>query len=703
MQTDSDAVIKLGKHKLTQWSNEPTVSDLKNDYTSAKSQRDKHVAEVDDWLDQLNVEGIYKATSRKGRSKVQPKLIRKQAEWRYSALSEPFLSTDELFSLSPKTYADREAAYQNQLILNYQMNNQLDKVHLIDTYVRTAVNQGTVIARCGWNYETRIEKQEQPVYSYEEVSDPQEAQMLLQAGQLSDDEISQLPPDMQESVAASIENGRPIHAVDTGTTETVEVEVTTRNQPEICICDYKSITPDPTCGNDFSKASFVVYEFDSSLSDLEKSSVAYKNLDAIQPDTTDEVEESGFQFQDKPRQKFVVYEYWGYWDIDGSGITTPIVASWVGSTMIRMEVNPYPDQELPFVVIPYLPTDTIYGEPDAVLIEDNQKLVGAITRGMIDALARSANGQNLTPKGFFDVPNKRKFEAGLDCEYNPQAAQGQLATLTYPELPQSAYNMLNMFNMEAEAITGIKSFTGGLSGNALGDTATGVRGLLDAASKRELNILRRLAGGLEKLARKVMAMNGEWLSDEEVIRVTDEDFVAINRDNLAGTYDIKLSISNADSDNIKAQELAFMLQTMGQSLPFDMTKIILSEIAKLRNMPDLAKLIQKYEPQPDPKQELEVQKLQLENQLAQTQIQKELAEVQLKQAQIQKELAMAKKYGSESNKKDLDFIEQESGVTQERQKELQQAQAEGNTRRDILKTLLDTKLKGNVNDNRTSA
>ena len=691
--------------KLTDWKNEPTVSDLKSDYTSAKSSKDTQVAKIDDWVDMLNIEGRHKPTKTKGRSAVQPKLVRKQAEWRYSALSEPFLNSENVFSIAPKTHMDREAAYQNELVLNYQFNNQIDRVKLIDTYVRTAVNQGTVIARIGWLYEEATVTEDEPVYEYVDVSEPQEAQFIMQAVQLqatNPNEFKMLPVDLQQSVEATVINGRPIKAIITDY-EQVEVIKTVRNQPDITICDYHNITIDPTCNGIPDKANFIIYSFETSKSELSKAG-HYKNLDKIvlsDPLSTDHyTTDTGFRFQDKARKKLVAYEYWGYWDIDDSGKTTPIVATWVGDVMIRLEVNPFPDRKLPFVVIPYLPVEnSVYGEPDAALLEENQRIVGALTRGMVDSMARSANAQIGMRKDALDSVNKRKFNDGLDYEFNP-TVDPRMAIIehSYPELPSSTFGMLQLFNMEAEAITGVKSFTGGLSGDALGSTATGVRGLLDAASKRELNILRRLSQGLQDIAKKILAMNAEWLSDEEVIRLTDEDFVKINRDNLLGSFDIKLSISNTESDNIKAQELSFMLQTMGQSLPFDMTKTILSEIAKLRNMPDLSKIIQQYEPQPDPRQELEVQNLQLENQKLQAELQETMVSIQLKQAQIERELAHARKLSTDANLNDLDFVEQESGVKQARDLEKQQAQAAGNVKRDILNNVLNSKLKGNTSN-----
>ena len=82
--------------------------------------------EVDNWLNVLN--GDQTINNKKGRSKLVPKLARKQAEWRYAALSEPFLSTDDLFNTSPQTFEDKEYAVQNGMLLNYQLNCRMDKV-----------------------------------------------------------------------------------------------------------------------------------------------------------------------------------------------------------------------------------------------------------------------------------------------------------------------------------------------------------------------------------------------------------------------------------------------------------------------------------------------------------------------------------------------------------------------------------------------
>ena len=643
--TETDAT------SLVNWENPPSLADLKADYESAQVAHDVHVKEVDNWLNVLN--GDQTINNKKGRSKLVPKLARKQAEWRYAALSEPFLSTDDLFNTSPQTFEDKEYAVQNGMLLNYQLNCRMDKVSFIDEYIRTAVDEGTAVVRVGWEFEEDKRKVWEDIMELQPVIDPETGQPAV------DPNTGQ--PAMQE--------------VKIGQKSKLKT-ITVKNQPVLTVCDYNNIILDPTCEGDIEKASFAVYSFETSLSELKKDG-RYKNLDDInfesasvlaEPDHSLNSDDSSFTFKDKARKKVIAREYWGYWDIDDTGEVKPFVATWVGSTFIRMEENPYPDKKIPFVLVQYLPRrKNIYGEPDASLIEDNQKIVGAVTRGIIDIIGRSANGQQGVRKDALDVTNARKFERGEDYKFNANVDPRQAFHMEiYPEIPRSAIEVLNMQNNDAEALTGVKAFTQGISGQALGATATGIRSALDATSKRELGILRRLSNGLNQIGRKIISMNAEFLEDEEIIRITNEEFVAVNRNDLGGKYDIKLNISTAEADEQKGSELAFMLQTMGNTMPPEMSQMILSDIAKLRKMPDLAKRIEEYQPQPDP---MAQQKAQLEVALLQAQVANETAkgrenevDVQLKTAKTQTEQAKARGMHSSSDLSDLDFVEKESGV-----------------------------------------
>src|SRR5574344_431964 len=658
--------------KLTTWQNEPSVTDLNNDLLAAEPTHKTHVNNTEKWLQKLA--GHLNVKIPDGRSKVQPKLIRKQAEWRYSSLEEPFLSTQDLFDIDPRTYEDYDAAEENQILINYQFNTKIDKVSFINEYVRTAVDEGKVFVQVGWKYE----KGEREVYEDIELT-PEQASIYLYQ-QVASGKMT------QEDAIMQMQSGEPITKLVKRTKEIV-----TANHPTLRVCEFDRLIIDPTCEGDLEKAQFIITPFETSYSELVRDG-SYKNLDQIFTDegavvqgTLDDesfyktvTNQTGFEFKDKARKKLTAYEYWGYWDIDGKGLTKPIKAVWVGNVMIKLEELPYPDKKLPFVSVPYLPVrKSVYGEPDGKLLEDNQDIIGAVTRGMIDVLGRSANGQLLIAKGLLDQANLKKYENGDHAYFNPgMDPRNSIHMLTYPEIPVSAMNMIHLQNQEAESLTGVMAFNTGVTGQALGNTATGVRGALDSASKRELGILRRLSAGIEKIGRKIIAMNGEFLEDEEVIRVTNKEFRTIRRDALSGDFDLRVKISTAESDNQKIEKLAFMMQTGPQSMDPEEAKLVRAEIYKLQKMPDLADKVLSYKPQPDPMQEqmvqLQLERLQLENQKLKAEIEERNSraienqvDVELKQAKTQNELAKAGKTASEKDLKDMEFLRKDMGIDQQ--------------------------------------
>jgi hypothetical protein len=202
-----------------------------------------------------------------------------------------------------------------------------------------------------------------------------------------------------------------------------------------------------------------------------------------------------------------------------------------------------------------------------------------------------------------------------------------------------------------------------------------IRGVLDAASKREMGILRRLAKGMAKIGAKIVAMNQEFLSEEEIVRVTNDEFVTIRRDELHGNFDCKVDISTAEEDEAKASRLEFMLQTMGNTGDPGITKILLTEIARLRRQPDLAHRIENYQPEPDPVQQ-EMQQLTLAKLRAEVGVLE--AESVERQARAQKAAAEARLASATADGKDLEFVETETGTKHARDLQKIERQAEAN-------------------------
>lgn len=669
------------------WPKEPDLRDLKLDLENTKLSHSAVIAKIDKW--KRLVENP-KPVVGKGRSSVAPKMIRRQAEWRYSALSEPFLGSNKICKVEPTTFEDVDGARQAERLINWQFRTKMNRVKLIDQFVRICVDEGSAILRTGWTRSAVNIMVAKPVFDHFPMSTEEEVMAFQEALALRDENPRGYDETVDEAMKSAIElfdeTGQATIAIQNGTQQVPE-EKLLDNRPVVDILNPRNVYIDPTCEGDLDKANFVVVSFETNRAELNKFPARYKNLQFVNwesnsPTGSDDHASSTpdtFQFKDALRRKVVAYEYWGWADIHDDGTLTPIVATWIGNVMIRLEENPMPDGKLPFVIANYLPVKRdLYGEPDAELLEDHQAILGAVTRGMIDLIGRSANGQQGIAKGMLDPVNMRKFQNGEDYQFNPQ--QNPLNNYIEhkaPELPQSALAMIQMQNNEAEGLTGVKAFGGGVSGEAYGDVAAGIRGVLDAASKREMAILRRMAKAWTEVFTKIIAMNQEFMSEQEIVRVTNEEFVPIKREDIQGNFDMEVDISTAEVDNQKSEDLSFMLQTIGPNADPKMLFMLLAEIADLKRMPALAQQLRTFDHTPSPEQQ---RMAELEIELKEAEVAKIRSEIALNEAKAQKELAL-------KEQADLDYVEQETGTKHERDMQKQREQSKGNQNLQVTKAL----------------
>ena len=617
--------IKINKKEL--------LSALKKDLQAASTFREDEDIKIARRVSEY--QGKPYGNEQKGKSAIVSLDIKRQSEWAHAALVDPFVGASDVIKCTPVTWEDREAARQNELLLNTQFCRQFDRYNFMTNAIKVLDMEATCVIQTGWEYEDEQVEVEREIVEVDEITG-------------------------EEYIAI----------------ESIEETKVLTNRPTAVVRRNEDVYVDPTCMGDHDKMQFVIVRYETDLSTL-KQDGRYKNLDKIQvgsedANSHDDYETkyskiSSFTFEDNPRKKMVMYEYWGNYDINDDGIAEPIVCAWVGSTVIRLELNPYPDKKPPFIIVPFnkIPFE-IYGESNADLISDNQKIKTAITRGIIDNMNQSNNGMIGIKKGALDPGNREKFMKGKPFEFN--GSPNDFWQGSFNNIPGSAFDMLALMNNEIESITGIKSFSGGITGSSLGGTATGARGALDATSTRRLNIVRNIAENLVKpLMRKWMAYNSEFLEESEVVRITNEEFVEVRRDDLAGKIDIDITVSTQEDNAARAQELGFLLQTLGSSLPFDMTRMIMAEIAKLSKLPTLEKQILEYKQEPDPvqqkMQELQLAKLEAEIQRLKADAMNKIASSQEndadreeKMAQAMLKRAQARKAESEADMLDITYL-----------------------------------------------
>lgn len=656
------------------------LENLKKDFEASKQLRNQLDDKITRWKDEYH--GKPYGNEIKGKSSIVSRDIKKHEEWQHASLVEPFISTPDIIKANPVTYEDSIIAPKIEIMLNTFFCRLFNRYSFINKAVRVMSEEGTVVVRLGWEYEE--DKVVEQVM--EEVPNPEFMQVAqaLQYYQSSGDEeaINSLQQQLQ-SIPQTIEQPKYVEKVKP-----------IKNNPTAMVCRNEDIFIDPTCLDDFSRCQFIVYRYESDLTTLKRDGI-YSNLDKIEFDENKEdyksADDTSFKFNDKPRKKIVVYEYWGNYDLDGDDIAEPIVCTWVNNTIIRLGENPFPDKKIPFIITPFnVVPFSLYGESNAELLSDTQKIKTAIYRGIIDNMALSNNAQKGIRKGCLDAFNKKRYLMGENFEFD--GTPNDFYDGSFNELPGSVFNVLQLLNNEAESITGTATFNTGINGNSLGGSATQVRGAVDSASSRRLNIVRNISENLVKpLLRKWLSYASEFLDEESQFRITNDEFVWLKRDDLGANIDIELNISTSDDNQAKASELAFMLQTIGPHEDPNIRKMLMIQIARLYRMPELAKELESYEPQPDP-MAMKMQELQIA--LLEAQVENEKAkagentvDIELKGAKAETERAKARNLGSQADKTDLDYLHNYYGTQHKRDMEMQNAKQSYDLDKEFLKLI----------------
>jgi hypothetical protein len=697
--------VKINKNEI--------LKNLKADFEASKRLKSRNDSKINTWRREYNGE-LY-GNEKKNRSKFVYRLIKKQSEWQHAGLVDPFVSTPDIIRAKPVTWEDKEVSPKIEILLNTQFCRQFDRFNFMNKAIKVLDQEGTVVIRTGWEYKEKVIKEQ----IFEEQPNPdfimlQEQAMSIQAN------LEQIAPMVERakndlamleqqglSVDQAVASGVIDPQVVAGTQEmmaeysnleqqlqalqeqlqsipqTIEVpRIIERlkpvcNRPTAMVCRNEDIFIDPTCQDNMDNCQFVIYRYETDMTTLKRAGV-YKNLDKVShtlrdseyvsKTRDDEGYDSSFEFSDIARKKVVVHEYWGNYDIDGDGEAEAIVCSWVNDVIIQLRDNPFPDKQPPFIVVPFnsIPF-SLYGESNAELLSDTQKIQTAIIRGLIDNMAMSNNGQKGVRNGALDEYNRVKFLNGENFEFN--GTPNDFYDGHFNEFPSSTFNMLQMLNAEAESITGVKNFYQGMHSNSLGSTATATTAIMDSAAARRLNIVRNIAENMIKpILRKWLAYDAEFLDEETQYRITNEEFIWLKRDDLGARIDIDLAISTSEDNKATASELSFLLQTIGPSEDPNLRKMIIADICDLYKKPELAKSIREYQPQPDPLaqrlQELQIQMLeaQIENERAKG----GRAEIdsRLKEAKTKTELAKAANIESNTDSTDLDYLQKFYGVNE---------------------------------------
>ncbi len=694
------------KNKKTNWEERLPLRDIVDNIASVHSLYTDYVDSVESYKDA--VEAKYSIASGPGKSKVTPKAIKKLHNYAYAALSEGLVSDYDVVTTRPNGHNDNDTAHMQKLLLNYQLNEEMDFEAVVDKAARYFEDFGSFYLKLSWNYKERkkktrdVEHKELP-----EGIPPEQIEQLAQQGLLTEDGLLIVPKEI-----TSVVNDHPV----------------------ISLKKYNQVILGPSTdgSNDIDSLQFIADRYYATVNALEASG-KYKNLDKI----TDRQFKSDYDINALPDADFertfeammsedddasegldgevgedlkkidkskplVVTDYWTMMDIKGKGKDlVPVVVTFVAGVVIAREESPFGvDVGYPYARGVYAPDldDKLYdGVPDTPDLEEDQKIIGAVTRGMIDIMAKAANGQTGMAQGMLDPAEERKRQAGQDYKFNPAIDPTRgIVQEKFPELPQSALQMLQVMENSMESSSGKKMFGRGLNADSYGQVAAGIKATTDATTQRMMASIRKFNKPFVDIIKKMAQLNKEFITDEKIIALSDGSFETVRPDDLQAAINVKISVSTPELDDKAANDLVFMIQTLGESVPMKVKNMLLADVARLKKRPDLAQaLLDIPEPQPTP-EEQKIQQLQI--QLLEAQVANEIAQgtenqadTNLKNAKAQTEIAKAGVLDSTKDNQDLDFLHKKDGIQEARQKDLNDAEYANKTKSKLIENALNQK------------
>ena len=674
-EEDSSTSTK-GKEDKTGWKHKLPLKDIISNISAVHSLYTEYVDRVHSY--KIAMDADYRIGSGEGKSKVTPKAIKKLHNYAYSGLSEGLLSDYNIVTTSPRGHTDQSESQAQQLLLNYQLNEEMDFDLVADKASRYFEDYGSFYLKLSWNYKERKKKNHKPTLKQlPEGVPPEQLQQLFEQGLLTEDGML---------------------IVDKEVTKVV------KDHPVISIKKYNQIILGPSTdgSNTINSLQFIADKYYSTIDALEATG-KYKDLDKVSdremksdydinalPDADfalefENIMENGEirpeDRKDIDRTKpIVVTDYWTYIVTKKGQTPVPVVVTFVAGVVIAREESPLGVE----VGYPYargiyaqsLEDDLYDGIPDTPDLEEEQKIIGAVTRGLIDIMGKAANAQTGMAQGMLDPQEERKRQLGQDYKFNPAIDPTRgIVQEKFPELPQSGLQMLGIMQNSMESSSGKKMFGEGLNSNAYGDVAKGIQATVDATTSRTKASIRKFNKPFVEIMEKMAEVNRQFITDDKVIALSDSEFKTIRPNDLQSKVNIKIEVSTPELDNQIANDLAFLAQTLGESVPVVVKNMILSDIARLKKRPDLAKMLLDIpEPGPTP-QELEMHQLQV--QLLQAQIANEqakgvenLADENLKNAKADTERAKSEVLYSTKDNQDLDFLQKRDGTDAHREKEL---------------------------------
>jgi hypothetical protein len=559
-------------------------------------------------------------------STYRSRMFKKKVREMVPNISEPILTSQRLYDVDIVAQ-DGYSADETEIsdMLNYQFKSIPELNRIINSLAKSFVIDGTAILKTTWDREEKtIVTGTKKINIYPESKDD------------VDDFLNKIDKDKKSKLLKLgydvLKKKLPIGEKEVN----IEVKKVVKNRPMIREVDSIRIMTDPNAKGIFSNSRFIIEFVETNYASL-RSSGNYFSLDKVKKEIDDndspifdpvlfsELYLGGsstylsedeyaimFDFDDKARKRLNIVEYWGEVPIDGStGELVPIVASWIGDTLIRLEENPMPHKTMPYSIQSYEPVkNRIFGESDAEIVAEDQIGSTLAMRNMQDITQR--NHRNLTQEfienGFLpDITQKNNYKNGKTVFYRKGSDPRQaIYRRTIDEIPQVVFQLKDLYDNEIEKSIGTVS--------AIDTEKADIR---DGVDNRMHSIIERFSDIFVDCGSKILHMNTKFSLDSDFYKV-NRKIRKVNTSILKSIDSFAVEVTTSAKNAKQIRDLIGLMNTRSANMSEEVAAIHYSKIALLSGMKDLSNEVLDMTINREPsefekqQQQLEMMKIQLD-------------------------------------------------------------------------------------------
>jgi len=491
-----------------------------------------------------------------GRSSIVSSDVLDTIEWMMPSLMRVFTASHDIVVIQPMGGEDVTAAEQHQALINYQFNYKMEGFTKFYTWFKDALIYGFGVIKLTW--ETFYEKKS---VFYDEMSAEEFAALSIQTN------ISIEGYDEYEDVAVT-----EVVNADGSKEESVNRETVFRNVkafikkntysgPWIENIPVSSFYIEPGART-IREANFVGHRVRRTMDYLrrmERDGI-YHNVDQVIPYAEGDSEYSEFAGMSELEGEYAglnkeliptpsdgreykwVWECWVRLDIDGDGLLEPLLVTFTDDVLLRVEENPFDHGEAPFeTIVPIVDCHRLYGISITDLVMEFQRMKTSLYRNVFDNVAFSVNN-------FYLVARNSGTDIGALINIKPGAVVftedvNQSVREMKPEtLSPALFNLFEYLDSCKQNRTGITSYSQGMDGDSLNQTATGISAIFTASQQRIELIARLLAEtGVKYAFRKMISLNQQFITDKMVLRLFNKP-LEITPDKLDGSFDLMVNV-----------------------------------------------------------------------------------------------------------------------------------------------------------------